>query len=163
MEQSIDTENVGAVSASPEEIEKPILATINNIFEKKYVNPNEYSPLTLAFIGDSIFDIVIKSVIVEKANCQVNKLQTKTSKIVKATSQALIVEALMDDMTEEEKTIYRRGRNAKPYTKAKNASYGEYCKATGLEAMIGYLYLKGDTERLVELIKLGLDKTQMAL
>lgn len=142
--------------------EKPILLTINDVFDSKEVNPNEYSPLALAFIGDSVFDVVVKSVIVEKANCQVNKLQNKTSKIVRATSQAVIADALKDDLSEEEANILRRGRNAKPYTKAKNASYSEYCKATGLEALVGYLYLKGETERLVNLIKLGLEKAGLA-
>ena len=146
-----------------EHIEKPILLTVNEIFNSKEVRPNEYSPLALAFIGDSVFDLVIKSVIVEKANCQVNKLQNKTSKIVRATTQALIVDALKDELTEEEANIYRRGRNAKPYTKAKNASYSEYCKATGLEALVGYLYLKGDTERLASLIKLGLENAEITI
>ena len=146
-----------------EHIEKPILLTVNEIFNSKEVRPNEYSPLALAFIGDSVFDLVIKSVIVEKANCQVNKLQNKTSKIVRATTQALIVDALKDELSEEEANIYRRWRNAKPYTKAKNASYSEYCKATGLEALVGYLYLKGDTERLVSLIKLGLENAEITI
>ena len=146
-----------------EHIEKPILLTVNEIFNSKEVRPNEYSPLALAFIGDSVFDLVIKSVIVEKANCQVNKLQNKTSKIVRATTQALIVDALKDVLTEEEAKIYRRGRNAKPYTKAKNASYSEYCKATGLEALVGYLYLKGDTERLIALIKTGLENAEITI
>ena len=146
-----------------EHIEKPILLTVNEIFNSKEVRPNEYSPLTLAFIGDSVFDLVIKSVIVEKANCQVNKLQNKTSKIVRATTQALIVDALKDELSEEEANIYRRGRNAKPYTKAKNASYSEYCKATGLEALVGYLYLKGDTERLIALIKTGLENAEITI
>ena len=146
-----------------EHIEKPILLTVNEIFNSKEVRPNEYSPLALAFIGDSVFDLVIKSVIVEKANCQVNKLQNKTSKIVRATTQALIVDALKDELSEEEANIYRRGRNAKPYTKAKNASYSEYCKATGLEALVGYLYLKGETERLVSLIKLGLENAEITI
>lgn len=146
-----------------EHIEKPILLTVNEIFNSKEVRPNEYSPLALAFIGDSVFDLVIKSVIVEKANCQVNKLQNKTSKIVRATTQALIVDALKDELTEEEANIYRRGRNAKPYTKAKNASYSEYCKATGLEALVGYLYLKGETKRLVSLIKLGLENAEITI
>ena len=146
-----------------EHIEKPILLTVNEIFNSKEVRPNEYSPLALAFIGDSVFDLVIKSVIVEKANCQVNKLQNKSSKIVRATTQALIVDALKDVLTEEEANIYRRGRNAKPYTKAKNASYSEYCKATGLEALVGYLYLKGDTERLVSLIKLGIENAEITI
>ena len=146
-----------------EHIEKPILLTVNEIFNSKEVRPNEYSPLALAFICDSVFDLVIKSVIVEKANCQVNKLQNKTSKIVRATTQALIVDALKDVLTEEEANIYRRGRNAKPYTKAKNASYSEYCKATGLEALVGYLYLKGDTERLIALIKTGLENAEITI
>ena len=146
-----------------EHIEKPILLTVNEIFNSKEVRPNEYSPLALAFIGDSVFDLVIKSVIVEKANCQVNKLQNKTSKIVRATAQALIVDALKDELSEEEANIYRRGRNAKPYTKAKNASYSEYCKATGLEALVGYLYLKGETKRLVSLIKLGLENAEITI
>ena len=146
-----------------EHIEKPILLTVNEIFNSKEVRPNEYSPLALAFIGDSVFDLVIKSVIVEKANCQVNKLQNKTSKIVRATTQALIVDGLKDVLTEEEANIYRRGRNAKPYTKAKNASYSEYCKATGLEALVGYLYLKGDTERLIALIKTGLENAEITI
>ena len=146
-----------------EHIEKPILLTVNEIFNSKEVRPNEYSPLALAFIGDSVFDLVIKSVIVEKANSQVNKLQNKTSKIVRATTQALIVDALKDELSEEEANIYRRGRNAKPYTKAKNASYSEYCKATGLEALVGYLYLKGDTERLIALIKTGLENAEITI
>ena len=146
-----------------EHIEKPILLTVNEIFNSKEVRPNEYSPLALAFIGDSVFDLVIKSVIVEKANCRVNKLQNKTSKIVRATTQALIVDALKDELSEEEANIYRRGRNAKPYTKAKNASYSEYCKATGLEALVGYLYLKGDTERLIALIKTGLENAEITI
>ena len=146
-----------------EHIEKPILLTVNEIFNSKEVRPNEYSPLALAFIGDSVFDLVIKSVIVEKANCQVNKLQNKTSKIVRTTTQALIVDALKDELSEEEANIYRRGRNAKPYTKAKNASYSEYCKATGLEALVGYLYLKGETKRLVSLIKLGLENAEITI
>ena len=146
-----------------EHLEKPILLTVNEIFNSKEVRPNEYSPLVLAFIGDSVFDLVIKSVIVEKANCQVNKLQNKTSKIVRATTQALIVDALKDELSEEEANIYRRGRNAKPYTKAKNASYSEYCKATGLEALVGYLYLKGDTERLIALIKTGLENDEITI
>lgn len=152
MEQSVgEVNNSGA----------QILDTVNREFGLKKVRPNEYSPLTLAFIGDSIFDVIIKTVIVEQGNCQVNKLQKRTSEIVKAVSQAKIADALKEFLTEEEANILRRGRNAKPYTKAKNASYGEYCKATGLEALVGYLYLKDEVERLVELIKKGLEITEL--
>jgi len=134
-----------------------IITEINSQFALKDVDPNTYSPLNLAYIGDSVFDVIVKTVMVERGNCPVNKLHNRTSEIVKATSQARIVDFLKDKLTEEEANIIRRGRNAKPYTKAKNASYGEYCKATGLEALTGYLYLKGNTERLVELIKMAMD------
>lgn len=142
-----------------------ILVEINKQFSLDDVNPNSYSPLNLAYIGDSIVDVVVKTVIVERGNCPVNKLHKRTSDIVKATSQAKIYDFLKTSkmendeniLTEEEENIMRRGRNAKPFTKAKNASFGEYCKATGFEALVGYLYLKGNTERLVELIKLGMD------
>lgn len=158
MEQSIE-QNIETMDA----VEKPILSVINQTFGMSNVKPNEYSPLVLAFIGDSVFDVVIKSVMVERGNCQVNKLQNRTSKIVRATSQALIADALKDILTEEEANILRRGRNAKPYTKAKNASYSEYCKATGLEALVGYLFLKNETERLVEIIRLGTQKAGIEL
>lgn len=156
MEQSINSTADSEIKA-----ETPILSAVNETFGLRNVNPNEYSPLSLAFIGDSVFDVVIKSIMVEHGNCQVNKLQNRTSKIVRATSQALIADALKEVLTEEEANILRRGRNAKPYTKAKNASYSEYCKATGLEALVGYLYLKNDIVRLVELIKIGLEKTEL--
>ena len=97
---------------------------------------------------------------VERGNTQVNKLHQATSKIVKAVSQAKMYDAIKETLTEEEANIMRRGRNAKPYTKAKNASYSEYCKATGVEALTGYLYLQGKTTRMIELVKLGIDKLE---
>ena len=69
----------------------------------------------------------------------------------------------MEELTEEEKDIYRRGRNSKPHTKAKNASTMEYLEATGLEAVIGFLYLKGDTDRALDLVKLGLERAGLNL
>lgn len=134
-----------------------IISEINKQFGLNEVDPNTYSPLNLAYVGDSVFDVVVKTVMVERGNCPVNKLHVRTSKLVKATSQAKMINYLKDTLTEEEANIVRRGRNAKPYTKAKNASYSEYCMATGLEALVGYLYLKGDTERLVELVKKAVD------
>lgn len=138
--------------------EKTILTEINSQFGLEKVELRTYSPLALAFIGDSLYDVVVKTVIVERGNCQVNKLQNRTAQIVKAVTQAKLYDYLKDGhISEEEEAILRRGRNAKPYTKAKNASYGEYCKATGIETLIGYLYLKGDTERLVEIVKTGIE------
>lgn len=119
-----------------------------------------YSPLTLAYIGDAIFDLVIRTLLVKKGNCQPNKLHERASRIVKASAQAQMIEQLMPDLTDEEINIYKRGRNAKSYTKAKNATVSDYRRATGLEALMGYLYLKEDTKRIIELIKKGLDITE---
>ena len=136
-----------------------LLGKIKRDFEVKEVDINTYSPLTLAFIGDSIYDLVIRTVIVEQGNRKPQSLHKKKSSIVKAQTQALFIEALTDELDEKEADIYRRGRNAKSYTSAKNASIGDYRKATGFEALLGYLYLKQNMERALELIKTGLEKT----
>ncbi|MCR5156577.1 MAG: ribonuclease III [Butyrivibrio sp.] len=128
---------------------------INDEFGIEAKDIRTYSPLTLAYIGDAVFDLIIRSVLVNKGNTAVNNLHKKASAIVKAPSQSAIAAAIMDDMTEEEKDIYRRGRNSKPHTKAKNASTMEYLEATGFEAVMGFLYLSGDMDRAMELIKLG--------
>ena len=117
-----------------------------------------YSPLTLAYIGDAIFDVVIRSILVNKGNTAVNKLHKRASDVVKAPSQAAFVKVLMDDLTEEEADYYRRGRNSKPHTKAKNATTMDYLDATGFEAVIGFLYLTGNMDRICELVNLGIDR-----
>lgn len=112
-----------------------------------------YSPLTLAFIGDSIYDMIIRTTIVESGNAPVNKLHKRCSKLVQATSQAELYFLIKDQLTEEETNIYKRGRNAKSFTSAKNAGVIEYRTATGLEALMGYLYLTDRMDRLMELLK----------
>ncbi|RKM62530.1 ribonuclease III [Butyrivibrio sp. CB08] len=131
---------------------------INDKFGIDSKDIRTYSPLTLAYIGDAVFDLVIRSVLVNRGNTAVNNLHKKASAIVKAPTQAAIAAAIMDDMTEEERDVFRRGRNSKPHTKAKNASTIEYLEATGFEAVMGYLYLLGNTDRAMELIKLGIDR-----
>ncbi len=134
---------------------------INEKFGLKSQDIRTYSPLTLAYIGDAVFDLVIRSVLVNRGNTAVNNLHRKVSSIVKAPTQAALAEALMDDFTEEEKDIYRRGRNSKPHTKAKNASTMEYLDATGFEAVMGFLYLKGDMDRAMELIRTGTERLEL--
>lgn len=136
-----------------------ILESIRLQFSLKDINVNRYSPLSLAFIGDSVFDLVVKTVMVEKANCPANVLHRKTSDIVRAEFQSKMAQWYLDNgiLDEEENDIYRRGRNAKSATTAKNASVADYRKATGVEALIGYLYLNNRTDRLVELIRLGME------
>lgn len=128
---------------------------IKEQFGIKDVDIRTYSPLTLAYIGDGIFDIVIRSVVVGKGNTKASQLHKHTSSIVKAHTQAVMIEALEPHLTKEEADIYRRGRNAKSPTMAKNATMADYRKATGFEALMGYLYLSDDFERVVELTKLG--------
>ncbi len=116
-----------------------------------------YSPLTLAYIGDAIYDLVIRTMLVERGNSQVNKLHKRASSFVKAAAQKQIMEAIEPTLTPEEHSYYKRGRNAKSFTTAKNASVVEYRVATGFEALMGFLYLTGQMQRLMELVKLGTD------
>ena len=97
---------------------------IREAFEGKEVDIRTYSPLTLAYIGDSIYDLVIRTVVVMRGNAPANKLHHYTIRYVNATAQALLLDALLPELTEEEQVILKRGRNAKPYTKAKHANYG---------------------------------------
>ena len=122
-----------------------------------------YSPLTLAYIGDAIFELVIRTVLVERKNTQPEKLHKAATKIVKAETQAVMIELLKEDLTEEEMAVFKRGRNAKAGTRAKNATMSEYRRATGFEALMGYLYLKGDMERMIQLISMGIEKAEVTL
>lgn len=122
-------------------------------------NPIEsYSPLTLAYIGDAIYEIVVRTMVVSEGNTQVNKLHKRSSSLVKAETQARMIKLLMDadKLTEEELSYYKRGRNAKSYTSAKNASIGDYRIATGFEALMGYLYITRQSSRMISIIKDGL-------
>ena len=117
-----------------------------------------YSPLTLAFIGDSIFDLIIRTYVVESGNAPVNKLHKRASKLVQASAQAELYHLIKDQLSEEELAIFKRGRNAKSFTSAKNAGILEYRTATGLEALIGYLYLSDQMDRILEMMKPQVEK-----
>lgn len=140
-----------------------ILGAIKREFACKEVDIRTYSPLTLAYIGDAIYDLVIRTIVVERGNTSPNKLHNKTVKYVSAVVQAKLVDGLWEELTQEEQEICRRGRNAKSYTTAKNASVIEYRKATGLEALCGYLYLQGRQERLLSLIKKAIEGVGMEI
>ena len=111
-----------------------------------------YSPLTLAYLGDSVLDLWVKEHFVRKANQQVQKYHKEVTGVVSAVSQAAFMDSIEESLTEEETAVYHRGRNASVHSKAKNATMAEYKKATGFEALLGYLYLSGQVERLEELI-----------
>ena len=120
------------------------------------LNLRNYSPLTLAYIGDAAYELVIRSIIVEQGNAPVNKLHKRSSRLVRAKAQAEAAVKLMDVFTEEELAVYKRGRNARSHTMAKNAEMTDYRMATGFEAVMGYLHLKQDYERMVTLVSLGI-------
>lgn len=136
-----------------------LLTLIKKNFDLKEVDIRTYSPLTLAYIGDAVYDLIIRTMVVGKGNTSANKLHKQTIEYVKAPAQAILVEAIQEELTPDELAVYKRGRNAKPYTMAKNATINEYKHATGLEALVGYLYLTDQMERAMELIVIGLHKT----
>lgn len=142
-------------------MEKSLNQQIEETFAIADVDIRTYSPLTLAYIGDGIFDVVIRSIVVGRGNTPVNQLHHKTSHIVKAHSQAMMAEVLLDEMTDTEKDIYRRGRNAKSHTMAKNATVMDYRSATGFEALMGYLYLTDEMDRILELISIALERCDL--
>lgn len=134
------------------------LRKLKDMFCLEDTDIRTYSPLTLAYIGDAIYELVIRTILVEKGNTQVNKLHNRASRLVKASAQSSMIEKLKPHLTEEEAAVFKRGRNAKSYTMAKNASMSDYRRATGFEALMGYLYLTERWDRMLELIKTGLEE-----
>lgn len=130
---------------------------IKGYFELDTQEAKAYSPLTLAYIGDAVYELIIRTIIVDQGNAPVNKLHKKSSSLVNAKAQAEIAIRIQKYLTDEEMAVYKRGRNAKSHTAAKNASITDYRMATGFEALTGYLYLNDQMKRLVELIKWGLE------
>ena len=122
--------------------------------EDNIKKPEEYSPLVLAYIGDAVYDILTRQYIISRGNAPVNVLDRRARKIVNAAAQSAAYEKIRDRLTEEETAVYKRGRNAKSHTSAKNQSITDYRRATGMEALFGYLYLKRDNDRISELYEL---------
>ena len=133
---------------------------MQEVFNMEEVDISSYSPLTLAYIGDSIYALIIKSIIVNRGNKQVNKLHKDTADLVQASTQSLMMRTMQEHLTPEELAVYKRGRNSKSVTPAKNQSVTDYRRATGFEALLGYLYLKKDWKRLLDLVKIGLDSLE---
>ncbi len=134
------------------------LSFFKEAFRLKEVDAGMYSPLVLAYVGDAVYEIMIRTKVVNGGSVQVNKLHKHSAALVKAETQAKMITALMDELTEAEMAVYKRGRNAKSYTMAKNATMKDYRMATGFEALVGFLYLSEQHHRLVELVSLGLEK-----
>lgn len=116
--------------------------------------PNELSPLNLAFIGDCVYEMLVRETLVLNANRPVNDLHKESVKYVSAKAQTLAYDKIRDCLTEQETAIYKRGRNAKVGHNPKSASQGEYHIATGIEALFGYLYLTEQADRIKELFQI---------
>ena len=132
---------------------------IKELYDISDVDVRTFSPLALAYIGDSVFDIIIRTKVVAKGNVPVSKMHKACSDVVRASSQAALLDAIADELNDDEAEVVRRGRNAKSKTTAKNASMIDYRNATALEALVGYLYITGQVDRMQQLVKIGLEKT----
>ncbi len=117
-----------------------------------------YSPLVLAYIGDAVYELLVRTKVVNAGSMQVSKMHKRSAELVKAHTQAELVHVLEEELTEEEVAVYKRGRNAKTVTMAKHATMADYRAATGFEALVGYLYLAGRYDRLLRLVHDGLEK-----
>lgn len=126
---------------------------LNNCIEK----PSMISPLTLAFLGDTVFDLLVRERLVRQANRPVGALHTLASREVCAPAQARAAQVIMPELSPEELDVYKRGRNAHPGAIPKHASSADYHSATGLEALFGWLYLKNETGRINELFEIICD------
>lgn len=140
-----------------------ILSQIHREFGGGDVDIRTYSPLTLAYIGDAVFEVVIRTLIVEKGQRSASTLHKHTTMVVCAQTQAKMISVLYEHLTEEEQDIYRRGKNTKLHSTAKNASLSDYRKATGFEALCGYLFLKDDTARIIQLVRQAVGMAQIEL
>ncbi len=121
---------------------------------------DSYSPLVLAYMGDCVYDLIIKSMVVSRGNKQVHRLHEETSSYVQASAQSRMMRAMQPHLTEEEHAIYRRGRNTRSVSATKNQTITDYRRATGFEALVGYLFLKKRYARLMQLVKIGLDSLE---
>lgn len=135
-----------------------LLEEIHQYFPSDRRDIRSFSPLKLAYLGDAFFEIIIRTLVIEETEGPVKHLHSRTSELVNAGSQARLILALQEELTEEEMSAYRHGRNAKTSSVAKHADIHDYRNATGLEALFGYLYLTGRSARAVELCRIGFHK-----
>ena len=126
-------------------------AFINEFHVGDKVPPMQYSPLALAYLGDCVYELFVRTYLLKDTNLQVNKLHKTAVKMVNAKAQSDLFQKVKDSLTEEEMAVYKRGRNTNSHP-PKNADLIDYKSATGMEALIGYLYLKGNSKRIVEIL-----------
>lgn len=121
----------------------------------KDTNPGSISPLALAYIGDAVYEVFVRAYVLNRTNMPVNKLHRAATKYVSAQAQSRIMNVLEPFLSDEELSVYKRGRNAHSHTSAKNADIVDYRRATGLEALVGFLFIKKSYDRINELINIA--------
>lgn len=158
MEKSVSVEKSVSAEVS-KDIEKgnaDLIAYMKEAFRLPAVEAEGYSPLALAYIGDGVYELIIRTILVDQGNTKAGKLHKRASTLVKASAQSAMMEVLKPVLTDQEMAVYKRGRNAKSPTMAKNATVADYRRATGFEALVGWLYLDGQYKRMIDLVKIGL-------
>lgn len=138
-----------------------LTSLIREKFGYETVDAKQYAPLALAFVGDAVYSLLIRTKLLCERERTVNHLHKHAADEVKAEAQKEMMTRILPLLTEEETAVFKRGRNAKSYTVAKHASVTDYRIATGFEALIGFLYLEGRTDRIMELV-FGQDKENAA-
>lgn len=133
---------------------------MGNLLDKN-CDIHSLSPLTLAFVGDSVYDLLVRQHLVSLANRPVKELNQRKVTLVNCKSQADAVKVIIDSLSEDELDVYKRGRNVKVNSASKHSSLADYHAATGLEALFGYLYLSGNTNRIKELFTLILENVEV--
>lgn len=119
------------------------------------------SPLVWAYVGDSVYELYIRTHLINFSNAKPHKLHLETIQYVKAEKQAKILEKIWDKLAEEEQEVFKRGRNTENHHLPKNGNIADYSHATGFEAVIGYLYLMKQDERLQEILKMCIEMNEI--
>lgn len=140
-----------------------ILSGIRSTFGVETKDVRSVPALTLAYVGDCIYELIIRSMLVESGIAHVAELNKKSSSMVRASAQCEMYRAVEEMLSEEEAAAFRRGRNVKSSSIAKHATVADYRCATGYEALMGYLYLNERYDRILELVKIGLDSRGISL
>lgn len=143
-------------------MDESIFGAFGGNFNIKREDLNTYSPLVLAYAGDAVYELYIRTLLIGRGNAPVHKLHRQSITYVKAKAQSDTIHNLMEMLTPEEQDIVRRGRNAKSGTIPKNADVTDYKYATGFESLLGYLYLKGDYTRLLEVLMISVEQNNDA-
>ena len=138
-----------------------LLNNIHFFFPEEEKDIRTIAPLKLAYLGDAVFEIIIRTLTLDTTGGPVKNLHKKSSSLVNAASQAALAAAMLPLMTEEEASVFRHGRNAKTSSVAKHADIHDYRNATGLEALFGYLYLSDRMDRATELLKQAVTKLEI--